>query len=90
MCNKVKYTAGSQHSLYGQPWPSVRHAPIIAKNRIGVYVKSTANRMGQWAHYGHVMKLAGVKFLRMWNIWPIESRLPSLTDSQSDDERDDQ
>ena len=46
VCNKVKYTAGSQHNRYGQPRSSVRHAPIMAKMSNGVYVKNTAPRMG--------------------------------------------
>ena len=30
-----------------------------------------------WSHPGRVIQLAGVKFLRMWNIWPNEPRLSS-------------
>jgi 4-amino-4-deoxy-L-arabinose transferase-like glycosyltransferase len=30
-----------------------------------------------WANPGQAMQLAGVKFLRMWNIWPNEARLSS-------------
>ena len=30
-----------------------------------------------WANPGRALKLAGVKFLRMWNVWPNEPRLAS-------------
>ena len=33
--------------MYGQPRPTVLHAPIMAKISNGVYVKSTANRTDQ-------------------------------------------
>ena len=33
-----------------------------------------------WANPGRTLILAGVKFLRMWNVWPNEPRLCQLAD----------
>ncbi len=33
-----------------------------------------------WANPGRALQLAGVKFLRMWNVWPNEPRLAELAD----------
>lgn len=68
---------------------SQEHGDVAGRSRSGAAVPQDSFEVGldrrmrseaitwAWDHPGRVVELAGIKFLRMWNLWPNEPRLAS-------------
>ena len=74
-------TGASNMDFVPRFWPKSRQRPIgrpASRSEVRLDRRLRAEAIAwAWANPGRALQLAGVKFLRMWNIWPNEPRLSS-------------